>query len=238
MSTTRRVAGFLGSVALVMGSLVGAAASPVAATGPGTSTMLSAVNASRASAGRKPLTLKSDLSSLAYSWSQKMAASGTLKHNPNLTSQVTNWRWVGENVGYGPDVKTVEAAFMASPAHRANILDADYTQIGIGIVVSGGRVWVTQVFRQPRTVTSATTTRTVTATRQATTTTSSRRPAARSSAPAPRAVAKAPARAVPTAAELLARRITAAGRQAGAGRGADPLAAAIGWSDAMRTVGG
>ena len=55
---------------------------------------------------------------------------------PRLTSDVTNWRWVGENVGYGPDVATVHAAFMNSPAHKANILDRDYTEVGIGAVVA------------------------------------------------------------------------------------------------------
>ena len=32
------------------------------------------------------------------------------------------------NVGYGPDALTVHVAFMNSPAHKANILDRDYTE--------------------------------------------------------------------------------------------------------------
>ena len=44
---------------------------------------------------------------------------------------------------------------MASPAHRDNILDSDYTEFGIGVVASGGRLWVTEVFRQPMKTTSA-----------------------------------------------------------------------------------
>ena len=38
---------------------------------------------------------------------------------------------------------------MHSPPHKANILDRDYTQVGIGAVVKNGRVWVAQVFRRP-----------------------------------------------------------------------------------------
>ena len=72
-----------------------------------------------------------------------------LYHNPNLTSDVKNWRWVGENVGYGPDALTVHVAFMHSPAHKANILDRDYTEVGIGAVTVNGRVWVAEVFRRP-----------------------------------------------------------------------------------------
>ena len=33
--------------------------------------------------------------------------------------------------------------------HRANILDSRHSQVGIGVASGHGRVWVTQVFRQP-----------------------------------------------------------------------------------------
>ena len=45
---------------------------------------------------------------------------------------------------------------MNSPAHRADVLDRDYTEVGIGAVVANGRVWVAQVFKRP--MRSATTT--------------------------------------------------------------------------------
>jgi len=89
------------------------------------------------------------LTSVARRQARRMADKGRLYHNPNLTSDVRNWRWVGENVGYGPDSASVHAAFMASAPHRANILDRDYTQVGVGAVVRNGRVWVAEVFRQP-----------------------------------------------------------------------------------------
>lgn len=120
------------------------------------STMLNSVNASRAAAGLRPYSYHSDLASVAQRWAQHMAATGILEHNPNLTSQVTGWRYVGENVGYGPDDTAVEAAFMASPHHRSNILDHDFTQIGIGEAYAGGRVWISQVFREPLSTTSTT----------------------------------------------------------------------------------
>jgi hypothetical protein len=62
---------------------------------------------------------------------------------------------VGENVGYGPDALAVHVAFMRSPGHRANILDRDYSEVGVGAVVRGGRVWVAEVFRQPLRVKTA-----------------------------------------------------------------------------------
>lgn len=78
-----------------------------------------------------------------------MARTGVLEHNPDLSGQVTGWRSLAENVGYGGDEQSVHRALMNSSGHRANILDPRFTQIGIGVAWSGGRVWVTQVFREP-----------------------------------------------------------------------------------------
>ncbi|MGN6243370.1 MAG: CAP domain-containing protein [Motilibacteraceae bacterium] len=162
--------------ALLAALAVALPARPAAAQGPGTSTVLSQVNASRAAAGLRPLSLAGDLSSVAYAWSQHLAASGTLGHNPNLTGQVDDWQVVGENVGYGPTVTDIETAFMNSPRHRANILEPRYTQIGLGVVVdASGTAWVTQVFRKPLTATTTTTSTTKsTSTTTATKSTSSK----------------------------------------------------------------
>ena len=62
---------------------------------------------------------------------------------------------MGENVGYGPDAVRVHVAFMNSPAHKANILDRDYTEVGIGAVLRNGRVWVAEVFRRPARITTS-----------------------------------------------------------------------------------
>jgi hypothetical protein len=79
-----------------------------------------------------------------------MASKQSLYHNPNLTSQVQNWQAVGENVGEGPTVSDIHDAFMHSPEHKANILDHDFTQVGVGVSVDkNGIIWVTEDFRQP-----------------------------------------------------------------------------------------
>jgi hypothetical protein len=126
---------------------------------------LSKVNASRSQHGLPALTMMSDLHSLATSWSAHMASGGCgggadICHNPNLTSDVDNWQAVGENVGVGPDVNAIEDAFMNSPEHRANILDPDYTEVGIGTAVGkDGRLYVTQDFRKPMHTTAPSTPR-------------------------------------------------------------------------------
>jgi Cysteine-rich secretory protein family len=233
MRIWRRIA--TATLAVLVGSagLTAVAASPAAAAGPYTSNILSSVNSARAAHGLRPYALRSDLSSVAYSWSQHMAATGTLSHNPRLTTQVTNWRWVGENVGYAPDWKTVMAAFMASPAHRANILDSDFTEIGIGVVVKGSTIWVTQDFRQPMHSSSTTTTRTRTTTTRTRTTTTSRPVTSRPVVSRPVVHAAPPA--PPSPEQLLVARIHASAARMPA-RGADPIAAALGFSAAMTSV--
>jgi uncharacterized protein YkwD len=134
----------LGGAALLAGT-----AAPASATSSVEQSFIADLNQARADHGRPALVVRADLVKVARGQAGRMASSNTLYHNPNLTSDVSNWRWVGENVGYGPTESAVDAAFMASPAHRDNILDTDYTELGIGVVVSNGRVWVAEVFRQP-----------------------------------------------------------------------------------------
>jgi hypothetical protein len=120
---------------------------------------LADTNAARAAVGLVRYSVSSDLVSVARTHSRAMSASQTLYHNSALTTVVTNWQAVGENVGDGPTEPELQSAFMQSPEHRANILDRDFTQVGIGVVVdSHGTVWVTENFRQPLAVPKAATT--------------------------------------------------------------------------------
>ena len=137
-------------------------ASPADASTSIEETFTRKLNAARADAGLGELRTRKHLVRVARAWARTMAYQARLYHNPELTSDVDNWRWVGENVGYGPDALTVHVAFMDSPGHRANILDRDYTEVGIGAVVNNGRVWVAEVFRRPLRVTTSTTTRSFT----------------------------------------------------------------------------
>jgi uncharacterized protein YkwD len=102
--------------------------------------------------GGRNLTVDSQLTAVARRWSAKMAADNRLAHNPNLAKEVTHdWAKLGENVGTGDNAPQIHDAFMNSPAHRANILDSDFTHVGIGVVRGGdGRIWVTEVFMKLR----------------------------------------------------------------------------------------
>ena len=58
----------------------------------------------------------------------------------------TNWRYLAENVGWARSVGEMHSLFMASPAHRASILDGRYSRVGTGVAIRNGRYYVVQVF--------------------------------------------------------------------------------------------
>jgi uncharacterized protein YkwD len=111
-------------------------------------TMRSLINATRSSFHRVGLRLNSRLNLVASRHSARMAKLNRLHHNPNLVKDVGDmpWKILGENVGVGNTVQTLHTAFMNSPSHRSNILRSSYRQVGIGVLFSKGRTWVTVVF--------------------------------------------------------------------------------------------
>ena len=134
-----------------------ALAAPAHAVTSDASAYLARLNAERVNHGLPALTMRSDLNAVAQGWADHMAAANLLSHNPNLTSQVANWQTVGENVGEGPDIASLDTAFWNSPAHRANILDSTYKDVGIGTTLANGIVWITVDFRKPMVAESSST---------------------------------------------------------------------------------
>ena len=224
-----------------------AAVAPAAAFADSSASMesqfVAKMNAARQSAGLRPYSVSSDLTSIARQHSAQMASKQQLYHNPNLTSQVRNWQAVGENVGEGPTVSDIHTAFMHSPEHKANILDHDFTQVGVGVVVDkNGIIWVTEDFRQPMRAASSSTPTHHSAPKTTTTThhTSAPTTGTATHAPTPQAVVPPahpaahphPTVAASPQAKLLAK--LAAMRTAGAGTPSpDPVAAAF---DYLSTV--
>jgi uncharacterized protein YkwD len=59
------------------------------------------------------------------------------------------YRGLGENIGLGPVTPDIiVASWMNSPGHRANILDPDYTHIGVGVAMAelGSTIGWVQMF--------------------------------------------------------------------------------------------
>lgn len=68
-----------------------------------------------------------------------------LDTRPGLVAVAREW---AEHLA-ATERRTVHAAVMDSPPHRANVLDRDFTQVGVGAVERDGRLWVVEVFRRP-----------------------------------------------------------------------------------------
>ena len=111
------------------------------------------VNEIRQQNGLQPLAANWELSRVARYKSQDMRDNGYFSHNSPtygtpfqmLSAFGLSYRTAGENIAKGyASPQAVVNGWMNSSGHRANILNASYTQIGVGYV-SGGNYW-TQLF--------------------------------------------------------------------------------------------
>ena len=120
------------------------------AAGTMTGQVAALVNAERAKAGLSPLTLDTELSANAAVRAQEIVEKfdHTRPDGSKFSTAVTiEWRTVGENIAYGQSSpEAVMNAWMNSSGHRANILNADFDKIGVGVVRSGGRLYWVQLF--------------------------------------------------------------------------------------------
>ena len=107
------------------------------------------VNEIRQQNGLRPLAANWELSRVARYKSQDMRDNGYFSHNSPtygtpfqmLSAFGLSYRTAGENIAKGyASPQAVVNGWMNSSGHRANILNASYTQIGVGYV-SGGNYW-------------------------------------------------------------------------------------------------
>ncbi len=137
----RRLGILLATVLMTMGAMA-----PAASAASYEGELLVLMNAERAAIGLAPLSLHSDLNDDAALWSLYMFEVGDLSHNPSLAAVTTRWDSLGENVGVGPTIGSLQVAFMASAGHRGNIL-GDYDSVGIAVVEENPtKLWVTVIF--------------------------------------------------------------------------------------------
>ena len=104
------------------------------------------VNEVRAQNGLNALTLDTELCRGARAKSQDMADKRYFDHNSPtygtpfqmMKSFGITYRTAGENIAYGyKTAQSVMDGWMDSSGHRANILNASYTRIGVGYVANG-----------------------------------------------------------------------------------------------------
>jgi uncharacterized protein YkwD len=140
------------SLALLAGAASAAAPTPVEAE------IIRLTNLERQKAGLPPLRENHTITGVAQAYAALMARMDKLGHN--LDGHDAGWRlnqagyrWTawGENIAYGyPDAASVVQGWMASPEHRANILNPNFTEIGVGVAKSrSGTPSYDQVFARP-----------------------------------------------------------------------------------------
>lgn len=107
--------------------------------------MVDMVQDLRAQHGAGSLSINLDIANVAREWSGNLPDG--FFHNPSVGSQIPAgwWAW-GENIAYNGSVEAAFVALVNSPGHFQNMVNPAFTDVGIGIHVENGRVYVTQVF--------------------------------------------------------------------------------------------
>jgi uncharacterized protein YkwD len=150
----KRRAGTATLIALLLAmtlTAVVALAGPASAASPSDEQgFVDKINQERTSRSLRPLIFDLKIRDVARAWSDQMASSGNFVHNPNYAQQIPpGWSRAAENIAMGSGtsatVAVLHQALMNSSGHRANIL-GDFTRVGVGVTVSGGKMWVTQNF--------------------------------------------------------------------------------------------
>jgi len=107
--------------------------------------MIRLVNLEREKAGLKPLAVDYNLVKTARMKSLDMLNNNYFAHqSPTygspfdlMRSQGVSYRLAGENLAGAPSVERAHQALMNSPGHRANILNPEFTHLGIGAAPGG-----------------------------------------------------------------------------------------------------
>jgi uncharacterized protein YkwD len=108
--------------------------------------MIADVNAARTAAGLSPLLRDPQLVSVARAYAHDMAARRYFGHRNPEGKNVGNrfeeagiaYQTAGENIAFVQNENEAMEGFLNSSGHRANILNSNYTRIGIGIIVTDG----------------------------------------------------------------------------------------------------
>jgi uncharacterized protein YkwD len=123
--------------------------------------IIALTNQDRASNGLAALTINSQLMSAAEIHANDMAQFEVMDHtlpqaaDPTLQSRAAavgySYSWLGENIALNyTSSQTLETAWMNSPGHRANILNAEFTQIGVAMAYDVlGEPYYCVVFGKP-----------------------------------------------------------------------------------------
>lgn len=114
-------------------------------------------NAERTQRGLNPLAVNVQLSNAAKMHAHNMASYGELSHELNIKGQGSltdrlnvagyQYRAAGENIAWNYQSQSVVEGWMNSSGHRRNILNKNFTEIGVGVAITdSGEPYYCQVF--------------------------------------------------------------------------------------------
>ncbi len=126
----------------------------------GSEMLFKAINYDRKKLNIPSLKLNHTLSKIAYNKAKAMADRQLFGHEVEnlkledlLKSENIAFYKVSENIGLNSSPRMAHFLFMSSPAHRANILNPVYTQVGIGIYKVGEedpQWYICEIFLMPK----------------------------------------------------------------------------------------
>ena len=150
MRRRTRLVAFLALLAVGLISGLPWAGSASAASPTDEQGFVSKINKERMDRGLRPLIFDMKIRDVARAWTDHMASTGDFSHNPDYAKQIpAGWSSAAENIAWGSGTNaTVDAlhtGFMNSQGHRDNIL-GDFTRVGVGVTMSGDKMWVTEDF--------------------------------------------------------------------------------------------
>ncbi len=118
--------------------------------------LFEAANRERKTAGLHALQWNEPLAMAARAHASQMARHNEVSHRlpgeaalPGRAAKAgAHFTWLSENVVRSPDAAGAHSQFVKSPAHRANLLDADMNVVGIGVFERHGDMFVVEDFAQ------------------------------------------------------------------------------------------
>ena len=120
----------------------------------GAKQLLDLISQARVHQKLQPLVVDPRLTEAACKHTVLLAAHNTASHqfegeappDVRFANQNLSADQLGENTAVGPDLLSAHKGLMKDPDHRANILNPNFNAIGVCVVRSGGRVFLTEDF--------------------------------------------------------------------------------------------
>ena len=117
--------------------------------------LVTLVNRARTEQGLNPLAIDPELTAVSRAHSEEMFRLGYFGHDSPVTGDIgdrlnaagVTYFAAGENLAYAPSIATAHTRLMNSPDHYANIMNPNFTRIGIGVIQAENRgLMITQTF--------------------------------------------------------------------------------------------